>query len=309
MKKTTLLLLTLFITLSASAQEERKPFDFLRKIFKRERPSDPKPKLENSLALSMSPKFYKKRSEAVYNIALIYYGDYYNMDDLTRVQELLEPRFFEATGKQLKLKTLYKAIYPFKHQIQDYPDYRQDYVTDIERLQRLWYYDNMNAKVLKEAWEVTKDSPAKEVDLDKVDALVIISGAQFDALGFASGRVAITENPMEIAWGLSDGGRVEYVTDARVVDELIHEIGHTMFMDHASSQCQKPELTLAERAECCKASPSGDDVMSYCRNRTKVDENFFYGFKDCNRRNLKNKIIPALLSGGEYKIQNREKCI
>lgn len=320
------ILLACLISLNAFAQERKGPLEFLKRLFQRQdhpqpttprvpntpKPQAPKPntakpnRADDSLAVTMMPKFYKKHTEAVINVALVYYGDYYNLEDLTRVQELLEERFFEATGNALKLKTVAKAIYPFKHQIQNYPDYRQPYVTDVERLQRLWYYDNKGANVMKEIWDVVKE--AKEIDLEKVDALLIVSGAQFDALGFASGRVAITENPMEIAWGLSDGGRVEYVTDARVVDELIHEVGHAMFLDHASNQCQKPGMSYADTLKCCETSAAKDDVMSYCRNRAKVDETFFYGFRDCNRRTIKNKIIPALLKGGAWNIADREKC-
>ena len=262
--------------------------------------------IENSLAVHMMPKYYKKHSEAVLNVALVYYGDYYNMADLTRVQELLEERFFKATGNALKMKTVAKGIFPFQHQINNYPEYRQPNVTEIERLQRLWYYDNIGINVIKEAWDVVNAST--EIDLEDIDALLIVTGAQFDALGFASGRVVITENPMEIAWGLEDGGRVEFVTDARVVDELLHEVGHAMFLDHASTQCQKPGLSYAEQKACCQNSPAKDDVMSYCRDRYKVDATFFYGFKECNQRTIKNKIVPALLNGSEWRLKDREVC-
>lgn len=330
-------ILAFMFSLSASAQDAKGPIEFLKRLFQkkeREVPSTkpstttapsttqaPKPNRPNrpnkpispnsqisDLSVTMMPKNYIKRSEAVLNVALVYYGDYYEMEDLNRVQELLEERFFIATGETLKMRTLAKAILPFKHKIENYPMYRQPYVTDVERLQRLWYYDNKGANVLKEVWDEVKASPKKEVDLSKVDALLIVTGAQFDALGFASGRVAITENPMEIAWGLSDGGRVEYVTVARVVDELIHEVGHAMFLDHASNQCQKPGMTYQETQACCATSPAKDDVMSYCRNRAKVDDTFFYGFAACNRRTIKNKIIPALLTGGAWNIADREKC-
>ena len=263
-------------------------------------------KVEDSLAIHMMPKFYKKHSEAVLNVALVYYGDYYSMADLTRVQGLLEERFFEATGKALKLKIVAKGIFPFRHQIVNYPHYQQAYVTEIERLQRLWYYDNIGINVINEAWEVVNTST--EIDLENIDALLIVTGAQFDALGFASGRVAVTENPMEIAWALEDGGSVEYVTDARVVDELLHEVGHAIFLDHASTQCQKPGLSYAEQRACCQNSPAQDDVMSYCRGRYKVDETFFYGYRECNRRTIKNKIVPALLSGGEWRLKDPEVC-
>lgn len=257
---------------------------------------------DDSLKDHIMPKFYKKRADPVVNIALLYYGDYYTPEDLLKVQRLFEKRFNLATDGALRVNTVFSKILPFKHQLQDFPEYRQEYVTDPERLQRLWYYDNVGAAVIKEVYEEVKE------DLEEIDYLMVVTGAQFDALGFASGRVGITENPMEIAWGLKDGGRVELVTDERVVDELIHEMGHTMFLGHASSQCQKPGLSLEEIRKCCEESPSKNDVMSYCRSRNKVNENFFYGFEACNLRTIKEKIVPALLKGGAWAVKDRESC-
>lgn len=257
----------------------------------------------HDLSQTMMPKTYLKRTKPVLNAALVYYGDFYTEDDLSRVEELFKERFHLATDKALSINIAWKKVIPFKHQLIDYPEYRQDYVTDPERLQRLWYYDNVGEKILKEVWEQVSG------DLKQLDSLIIITGAQFDALGFASGRVAVTENPMEVAWGLQGGGRVEIQSDAKVVDELIHETGHVMFLDHASTQCQKPGMTYQETLECCKTSPAKDDVMSYCRNRSAVDEEKFFGFGECNLRNIKNKVVPAMLSGGAWNIADREKCL
>lgn len=265
---------------------------------------------DDSLSNGMSPKFYKKRNEAVLNVALVYYGDYYSQTDLQRVQKMFEDRVYEATNKMLRLNTVISTVIGFKHLIENYPDYRQDYVTDPERLQRLWYYDHVGAKILVEVYdEFKKRAPELNISLSQLDALVIITGAQFDALGFASGRVAVTENPMEIAWGLPDGGRVDYVSDAKVVDELIHELGHTLFLDHAASQCFKPGMDYYQSQACCANSPAKNDVMSYCRNRNLVNDLFFYKFEACNLRNIKNLIVPAMLSGGAWNVANREKCI
>lgn len=327
--KNLFIILACLFSLSAFAQDAKKPLDFFRRLFQKKEREVPAsstsstvrttrpnsgnfPALagkDNNLSVTMMPKFYMKHKEPVLNVALVYYGDYYDMEDLNRIQPMLEERFNQATGETLKMKVLAKAVLGFKHKIENYPEYTQPYVTDVERLQRLWYYDNKGPNVLKEVWDEVKASPGKEVDLSQLDALLVVTGAQFDALGFASGRVAITENPMEIAWGLQDGGKVEYVTDARVVDELIHEAGHAMFLDHTSNQCQKPGMTYQQTRDCCELSPAKNDVMSYCRNRQKVDDNFFYGFEECNRRIIKDKIIPAMMSGGAWNIADREKCL
>jgi hypothetical protein len=145
--------------------------------------------------------------------------------------------------------------------------------------------------------------------VSKLDVIATITGAQFDGLGYAYGRMALTESPREIAWGLSDGGFTEKVSKGPIVDELIHEIGHAIFLDHAVSQCQDPSLNYAQQQACCATSPNKDDVMSYCRARKLVnDTDVFYGFKACNLRIIKNKIIPAMLKGAAWNVPDREKC-
>lgn len=258
--------------------------------------------LAQDLSQSIQPPKYTKRSSPVLRGMFVYYGDYYTEEDLTRIQALLEKRFYVATNEMVKLETLKKKVLPFKYQIADYPDYRQNNVTDIERLQRLWYYDNVGPRVVKEIYDQV------QMDLKDIDVLLVVTGAQFDGLGFSYGRVAITENPMEVAWGLPSGGRVDYRSDAKVVDELIHELGHSMFLDHASTQCQKPNLSYEQKKECCEKSPAQNDVMSYCRSRSKVDDDFFFKFEECNLKIIKEKVIPAMLKGRNWNIANRPKC-
>lgn len=250
----------------------------------------------------MMPKKYLKRTEPVLKGALVYYGDYYTKEDLSRIQTLLEKRFHLATNEMVRLDTVKNILLPFKHQLRDYPDYQLDNITDPARLQRLWYYDNVGARVMKEVYDQVVG------ELAGIDVLMIVTGAQFDGLGFASGRVLVTENPMEIAWGLPEGGSVDYRSDARVVDELIHELGHAMFLDHAASQCFAQGMSYEASQACCEKSPSKDDVMSYCRKRNLVDEKFFYKFKECNLSIIKNKVIPAMLNGGDWNVANRPKC-
>ena len=276
-------------------------------------PTPVKPKVEvqpvnDNLAVSSMPKFYKKRSEAVFNIGLVYYGDHYTEEGFAKVQELLEDRFEQSTHGALKLNIIFRAILPFKNQIKDFPDYSQKYITDIQRLQRLLYYDNKDMSVVNEIYQEAKSHNLYGKDFSNLDALAVVTGAQFNGLGFASGRIAITENPMEIAWGLEDGGRVDIQSDAKVVDELIHELGHTLSIGHAADQCFADGISYEETKACCDASENKNDVLSYCRQRNLVDDNFFYGFEACNLKTIKEKVIPAMLKGGEWELQDVAKC-
>lgn len=261
--------------------------------------------LDCSLKNNMMPKCYHKRNDAVLKVALIYYGNAMTMKDLNRIEPLLKERFLKSTNQNVSVEIISKKVLKYNKPVPG--DYTYNNITDKERLQRIWYYDNVGAGIMKEVYEEYKKSVDDKM-MDELDAIVGITGGQFDGLGFASGRVSVTEYPREIAWGLEDGGRVEYPSDFEIVDELIHELGHNMFLGHTSTQCQRPGLTLEQRRECCSQSPSKDDVMSYCRARAAVNETFMHGFESCNIEMIEDLIVPAMLSGGKWQVAPRTAC-
>lgn len=265
-----------------------------------------KVKKKCSLAYTMKPMCYHKRTNPVLKVALVHYGNTMKMKDLDRVSSILKERFLKATGRAVELDIIEKMVLPFKHKLPE--DFKFNGITDKDRLHRIWYYENVGSKVMSEVYYEYRTASTWKV-LNQLDAILTITGAQFDGLGFASGRISVTEYPREIAWGLEDQGRVEYPSDYVLVDELIHELGHNMFLGHSSSQCQKPGLTLAESTKCCASSENKNDVLSYCRKRAKVSEEIMYGFEACNRDMIKNKIVPAMLKGAKWNIENRTKCL
>lgn len=261
-----------------------------------------------TLADKIDPPKYIARKSAVLNVALLDYGQEQSHSQMAEIKTLLEERFYLATNKMIKLNISLVKSLPYKYQIENYPDYTNGSITDPARLQRLWYYDFINGKILTEVYDVFVKSEPRAV-VSRLDVIATITGAQFDGLGFAYGRVGVTESPREIAWGLPGGGRTEIVSKGHIVDELIHEIGHAIFLDHAVSQCQDPALSFKEQQACCEASPNRNDVMSYCRNRGAVnDTDTFFGFEACNLRNIKNKIVPAMTKGLAWNVPDREKC-
>lgn len=266
-----------------------------------------KPEKSKSCSIydSMIPYCYNKRNDNVLKIALLYYGDHMKASDLDRIEPILIDRFSKSTNGLVEIEVISKKVMPFRTKMPE--DFTYNGITDKKRLQRIWYYDNVGARIMQEVYEEYKKVESKEL-MDKLDAVVAITGGQFDGLGFASGRVSVTEYPREIAWAAEDGGRVEYVSDFQIVDELLHELGHNMFLDHTSNQCQKSGLSFKEQQECCEMSDSKNDVMSYCRKRANVDENFMHGFESCNLDMIENKVIPAMLSGGQWNIAGRTSC-
>lgn len=258
-----------------------------------------------SLKNSMIPKCYHKRDKPILKIALVYYGAEMKMSDLDRIEPILVKRFYEATDRNVEIKVISKKVIGFKKKMPE--GYTYNKITDKKRLQRIWYYDNVGAGIMNEVYEEYKKTETDMV-LEDLDAIVGITGGQFDGLGFASGRVSVTEYPQEIAWGIEGGGRVNYPSDYKIVDELIHELGHNMFLGHTSTQCQKSGLTLEQREACCAKSPTKDDVLSYCRDRNAVDESFMHGFESCNVEMIQDLIVPAMLSGGEWQVKPRKVC-
>jgi hypothetical protein len=258
-----------------------------------------------SLGKSMKPMCYHKRDRAVLNIAVVNYGQEMSENLFLETIDLLKVRFLKATQNKIGLNVIKTYSLHYKHPLPN--DYTFNDITDKKRLHRIWYYDNVGVRIMQEVYEEYKK--IQNNDIYKLDAILIVTGAQFNGLGFANGRISVTEYPREIAWGLPDGGRVYFPTKYELVDEFIHELGHNMFLGHTSTHCQNPELTLDERKACCEQSPSRDDVLSYCRKRSKVSSNFMFGFESCNLEMIDRLIVPAMISGGRWNVPNRTRCL
>jgi hypothetical protein len=81
-----------------------------------------------------------------------------------------------------------------------------------------------------------------------------------------------------------------------------------MFLGHTSTQCFKEGMSLAERKLCCEVSSSKNDVLSYCRNRGRVNENIMHGFEHCNQSMIDRLIVPAMIQGGDWNVKGRDQC-
>jgi len=78
-------------------------------------------------------------------------------------------------------------------------------------------------------------------------------------------------------------------------------------------QCQitigsKQQELAAVREQLMATAPDWLPGLFPQARLSPMEDPFFYGFRDCNLRTIKNKIIPALLNGGEWKIADCEKC-
>jgi hypothetical protein len=261
-----------------------------------------------SLTYGYAPEKYRSRPEAVYNVALLYYGNSLDKNYLDRLAPKLISRFNLATQDVLKLNVVLTKQINFLHPKPTELNPNFPAITDFDRLHRLWYYDHVNSNIMLEIHKVAiKDQDILSV-VSKLDAILAVTGAQFEGLGYANGRIAVTENPREIAWGASDGGTTQYESDEAVIDELIHELGHTFFLDHSSKQCFQKGMDLEASNKCCEESPSRNDTMSYCRERSTVSDKVLFGFSNCSLGIIKSQVVPALLQGSAWAFDNMPTC-
>lgn len=267
----------------------------------------------------MMPKCFAKRSEPTLKVLLLHYGSAMTTQDLLRVGELFKERVHKTTEENLQVEITGAITIPLGLNPTDF----SEVLTHIKgersdrspaRLRRLWYYYNRGVNVIADAYQAVKNIPEYREKLRGVDSLLITTEAQFNGLGFASGRVAIMAYPTEVAWALDDpANRTDYPSDGRVVDEWLHEFFHTMGLDHASAQCF-PDVpvyndeTYKASMRCCQASASKDDVLSYCRDRREAEGDKYFGLKECNLNLLKTKILPEILNGGRWEFFPDTSC-
>lgn len=262
-----------------------------------------------SLAENPYPLCFRKHVTPTLKAILVHYGDHAANYDFEATKKLYVERFNREMKGILDLEVVDTALIPLKTRDRDLAAVAarvggtDPALKTRERLERLWYYYFSDAdQMIKEISSLLLETGHRSA-LEEADTVLVISEPQFEALGFATGGYGFTEQPSEIAWGLSDGGRTEWQTPARLVDELLHETGHLLGLDHASARCFAGEATPEERTACCEKSPGKNDVMSYCRIRASVKGDFYYGFTACSKKYVRKTTVPALLKGGARKFQ------
>ncbi len=257
-----------------------------------------------SLANDPYAKCFRSRLTPTIKAILVHYGNHSSNYDFQAAERLYLDRFNQEMKGIVTLKVVDSAVIPLKMMnrdlaaVADRVGGKDPTQKSQERLERLWYYYFSDAdKMIREINSLLLDNGHRAA-LEEADIVLVISEPQFEALGFASGNYGFTEQPSEIAWRLGDGGRTEWQPAPRLTDELMHETGHLIGLDHASAHCFQGNTTPEQTAACCAKSAGREDVMSYCRNRQLVDESYYFGFTKCTKRFVQKKVVPLLLKGG-----------
>lgn len=260
-------------------------------------------------AWAQPPIRFEARTEPQVRILLGHYGPSSEHPNRKDLKSSLESAFLKATLGKLSIKVLDDiriADVPEEsapRYVRDGLASRSDF--DEARLRRLAYYYRPGFNLAGFLYRLSRGVGVSETQTPS-DLLVFTTDAQFENIAYQSNRMILAEFPTEIAWGLPDGGRTEYSSSEQLVDRLIHEIGHGLGLLHSAEHCfqgdpQDPEF-LAKIQACCDASPSKNDVMSYCRDR----QNPRPQFTDCSLNWLETQAIPRLLRGGAHRYQDQE---
>jgi hypothetical protein len=263
-----------------------------------------------SMASGPRPACFHSRLDPVIKVLFVAYGSNVQTADLLRIEKLFKERFESATENRIRVEFVDRGIIDLPARERDLTEVRaairgDDSRRTLERLIRIWYYHHFEYEQLtEELHSVLRDSGLAPA-LAESDIVLALSGPQFEGLGYADGGMGLVEQPNEIAWGALDGGSTVSNPDEQLVDELLHETGHLLGLNHASARCYTDTMPVPERLRCCQASPGSQDVMSYCRDRSRVRGPYYFRYTSCTKDYLFTKTLPALLEGRERPFQEK----
>ncbi|GEM_PF-4462135 len=249
---------------------------------------------------------FNARRTPVLRALLMYYGSAVSTDSLRAYAPTIESRFSIATHSliSLHIDTVLSLPLPNLNSIgplsngleHDYDRMHQElpWITD-QSMPRLWYYYHIDDCVGEESFLALKQKTS--INPDSFDFIIVLTEAQFEGLAFSAGKVLVIEQPTEIAFEDRDGYRTDMNSRWMITDEVVHELGHGLGLRHECPGADHRFMDQDQATRYCERCSARENILSYCRDRSKVSENYAGAFSDCSLLYLRTVAIPAFLRG------------
>lgn len=215
----------------------------------------------------------KEKVPPIINAFLVYWGDFYGNDEVEDKINYFEEYFNKKTGGNVILKIDYGGNFalPEEDAVHDYSSIAKQFNLELEDAKNIWYYYHPSL-VNNDIENVLKKS---NYNNQVYDLAIIFTDINFQYAGqiYKYYPFLILKSSLYKNYETSSLKK-EIISDAVLSDTSAHELGHFMGLTHACSMVP------------CSDCAYPNDIMSYCREKGSVNNEFF----SCSISNIQSYI-------------------